>query len=49
MVWIAPATPAVEAERLAALRAGFKDNRLVEGRDFTFDVIYANGEYGRFP
>jgi putative ABC transport system substrate-binding protein len=49
VVWIAPATPAGEAPQLAALRAGFEESGLVDGRDLTFEAIYANGEYENFP
>jgi len=49
LVWIGPATPEVEAKQLAALRVGLKENGLVEGRDVTLEVLYANGQYDRFP
>jgi putative ABC transport system substrate-binding protein len=31
-----------------AFRAGMGDNGMVEGRDYTLDVRYAEGDYGRF-
>jgi putative ABC transport system substrate-binding protein len=49
LVWIGPATPEVEAKQLAALRLGLKENGLVEGRDVTLEVLYANGQYEKFP
>lgn len=48
-MWIAPATEAIEAGRLVELRSGLKENGLIESRDVTLQVLYANGEYQRFP
>ena len=31
------------------LKQGLADNGLVEGRDYVFDVLYADGDYQRFP
>lgn len=31
------------------LKQGFTDNGLVEGRDYVFDVRFADGDYERFP
>lgn len=31
------------------LKQGFADNGLVDGRNFVFDIRYANGDYQRFP
>jgi putative ABC transport system substrate-binding protein len=49
IVWIAPSSAAQEAERVAEVRAGLKEYGLVEGRDVTLEILYADGDYLRFP
>src|SRR5947209_3634524 len=34
---------------IGTLKQGLADNGLVEGRDYVFDVLYADGDYQRFP
>ena len=46
---LAVAAQTLESERVDAVLAGLKENGLVDGRDFTLEVIYADGDYQRFP
>jgi len=49
LAWIVPGTPAIEAPREAAFRAGLGENGLVDGRDYILEMFYAEGDYQRFP
>ena len=40
---------AAEKRVTGSIKQGFADNGLAEGRDYVFDVRYANGDYTRFP
>jgi len=44
-----PGTEAAFKERMAAVRGGLKDEGLVEGRDYAFEVRFANGDYSLLP
>ena len=39
-----PDTEEAFKERMAAVRGGLKDEGLVEGRDYVFEVRFANGD-----
>ena len=43
------ATSAVGIGFVAAIKAGLRENGLVEGRDYVLEARYANGAYERFP
>ena len=47
-VIVAPNAAAI-ATRLAAFKQGMLDNGLVEGQHYVLDVVYADGQSGRFP
>ncbi len=37
------------ATRLAAFKQGMRENGLIEGQHYVLDVVYADGQYERFP
>jgi putative ABC transport system substrate-binding protein len=43
------ATSAVGIGFVAAIKAGLRENGLIEGRDYVLEARYANGVYERFP
>ena len=46
---IAPANAAAFATRLAAINQGMRENGLIEGQHYVFDVVYAEDHYERLP
>ncbi len=46
---IVPANAAAYATRLAAFKQGMRDNGLIEAKDYVTDLVYADGDYERFP
>ena len=49
IVFISPIGAAQSATRIGALKDGLRDNGLVEGRHYVMDVLYAEGQFERFP
>ena len=49
VVYLAPGNAASTAARLIAFREGMRDNGLIEGRHYLFDVSYAEGDAARSP
>ena len=45
---VAPNAAAI-ATRLAAFKLGMRENGLIEGQHYVLDVVYADGQSGRFP
>ena len=45
---VAPNAAAI-ATRLAAFKQGMRENGLIEGQHYVLDVVYADGQSGRFP
>ena len=45
---VAPNAAAI-ATRLAAFKQGMRENGLLEGQHYVLDVVYADGQSGRFP
>ena len=49
LAWIGSGTATGSAGSLTAFREGMTENGLVEGKDYFLDVLWADGEYERFP
>ena len=49
LAWIGSGTATGSAGSFTAFREGMTENGLVEGKDYFLDVLWADGEYERFP
>ena len=49
IVFISPIGAAQSATRIGAFKDGLRINGLVEGRHYVVDVLYAEGQFERFP
>ena len=49
LAWIGSGTATGSVESLKAFRGGMTENGLVEGKDYVLDLVWSDGEYGRFP
>ena len=49
LAWIGSGTATGSAGSFTAFRKGMTENGLVEGKDYFLDVLWADGEYERFP
>ena len=49
VAWLGAGSQVGSADFVAALKQGLGENGLLEGRNYVFDAVYANGNYDRFP
>jgi len=49
IAWVYPSTPETSVRCVAAFRDAMREQGLVEGKQYSLDMTYADGDHNRFP